>query len=588
MIWSRTTVTDKRWSLLDERLEVVAVTAAAVLVVRLLAGVGAAVLANLIFGPAFALTWFGAFAFHETITRIVTRPVARGEHMSRPQRAAYVGCMVMSSLTWSALAVRLWVTDVESFRLAALAILAGLLIHAQGFSFRSPVALAAMGIAPATLWFALPVFMGGYSGVGLVTVTVGLALLLGYVGASARANVRTAAALAEAERAAVTANEAKSAFLAMVTHELRTPLNGVLGMARALQRTQLEPRQQRYVETMLRSGDTLLAMLNDVLDLTKIEAGRMDLEVAAFDLRELSDHVIELWMEGAKAKQLSLTCEVDADLPARVLGDETRVRQIVMNLVSNALKFTETGSVRLEVSTSPSADGDGGVEIRVVDTGIGITPDQLANLFRPFVQAETSTARKYGGTGLGLAICRDLATRMGGHIDVESTPGRGSTFRVWLPLPAADAQPHAAAPPEDLPAIRILVADDNPINQAVARAILEAAGAVVETAGDGEQALERLRTEVFDVVLMDVHMPVMDGIEAVGRIRDGQVGRHDIPIIALTADAMPGEVTRLRGLGFDALQHKPVQPAALIGAIGDVMTARAERALAADGAASAA
>jgi CheY-like chemotaxis protein len=316
-------------------------------------------------------------------------------------------------------------------------------------------------------------------------------------------------------------------------------------------------------------------MLNDVLDLTKIEAGRMDLEVVSFDLRELSQHVIELWLEGAKAKDLGLTCHIDPDLPERVLGDETRVRQIVMNLVSNALKFTEAGSVRLEVATAPSADGDGGVEIRVVDTGIGISEEQAASLFRPFVQAETSTARKYGGTGLGLAICRDLATRMGGRIDVDSTPGEGSTFRVWLPLPGAEAAPDTAQEPENLPALRILVADDNPINQAVARAILEAAGAVVETAGDGAQALERLRVEVFDVVLMDVHMPVMDGVEAVGRIRDGQAARKDIPVIALTADAMPGEEARLRALGFDALQHKPVQPAALIEAICDAITERA-------------
>ena len=568
-------MTDKRWSLLDERLEIVAVTAVEVFVVRMLMGVGVAILSAFVFDPVFAGAWYAAFMLGELGTRRLTRPVSRGEPMTQRQRGLYVACMLLSSLTWCALGVNLWLTGQEPYRMAALAVMAGLLIHAQGFSFRSPVALAAMGTTPAVLWFALPVFFGGFSGLELLALTVGLALLLTYVAVSARANIRSANNLAIAEKSAVGANEAKSAFLAVVTHELRTPLNGVLGMARALQRTSLDPRQARYVETMLRSGDTLLVMLNDILDLTKIEAGRMDLEVVSFDLRELSQHVVELWLEGAKAKDLSLTCEVDADLPERVLGDETRVRQIVMNLVSNAIKFTEAGSVRLEVSTAPSADGDGGVEIRVVDTGIGITAEQLDNLFRPFVQAETSTARKYGGTGLGLAICRDLATRMGGKVDVESTPGVGSTFRVWLPLPPSEAAPATAPEPENLPALRILVADDNPINPAVARAILEAAGAVVETASDGSVALERLRTEVFDVVLMDVHMPMMDGIEAVGRIRDAQAGRADIPVIALTADAMPGEEARLRALGFDALQHKPVQPAALIEAICDAITARA-------------
>jgi len=203
-----------------------------------------------------------------------------------------------------------------------------------------------------------------------------------------------------------------------------------------------------------------------------------------------------------------------------------------------------------------------------------MSPDQLQALFRPYAQADASTARKFGGTGLGLAICRKLCSMMGGEIGVESQPGDGSSFRVWLPLPEAEPQAAETAEPETLPTLRILVADDNPINQAVARAVLEAAGADVECASDGAQALERLRVEAFDVVLMDVHMPIMDGIEAVGRLRDGQAGRPDTPVVALTADAMPGEEARLKALGFDALQHKPVQPAALIGAIADVLNAR--------------
>jgi CheY-like chemotaxis protein len=214
------------------------------------------------------------------------------------------------------------------------------------------------------------------------------------------------------------------------------------------------------------------------------------------------------------------------------------------------------------------------VEIGVVDTGIGMTPEQVGALFRPFVQAEASTARKFGGTGLGLAICRELATRMGGEIGVHSEPGGGSVFRVWLPLPAAEPAGAAQAAPVPLPPLRVLVADDNPINLAVARAVLEAAGAAIDTAGNGAEALERLRVEAFDLVLLDVHMPLMDGVEAVGRIRDGQAGRADVPVIALTADAMAGEEARLKSLGFDALQHKPVQPGALIAAIAEVLDKR--------------
>jgi CheY-like chemotaxis protein len=314
-------------------------------------------------------------------------------------------------------------------------------------------------------------------------------------------------------------------------------------------------------------------MINDVLDISKIEAGRMDLDVAPFDLTALGEQTVELWAEGAAAKSLTLTCKTEPGLPPMVLGDEHRVRQILMNLVSNALKFTEKGSVTIGLRAAPAADGDGGVDIVVVDTGIGLTPDQAASLFNPYVQAEASTAKRFGGTGLGLAICRKLATMMGGEISVMSDPGQGSAFRVWLPLPVAEAEEVTDEAPENLPSLRILVADDNPINQAVARAVLEAAGCVVETANDGAQALERLRVETFDVVLMDVHMPNMDGIEAVGRLRDGQAGRADIPVVALTADAMPGEETRLKALGFDALQHKPVQPSALIGAIAEVLAA---------------
>jgi signal transduction histidine kinase/CheY-like chemotaxis protein len=557
-------------SLLDERLDAVGATARDTLRARLAIACGVVVLTLAVIGPAVAAAWGTAFGLAELANRLALRPLATGAPLSRRRRAAYLTGMAFNGLTWSSAAAIYWLTGETPFRLTAMAILAGQLVHAQSFAFRSPAALAVLALPPAALWLILPVALGGYRGLELVVLFMSLAMLLAYVAASARANLRTAAALAQAEREAVAANDAKSAFLAVMSHELRTPLNGVLGMARALQRTSLDTRQQGYVETILRSGGGLLTILNDVLDISKIEAGRMDLEVAAFDLRDLVEQTVELWTESAAAKRLTLACDVEPGLPTAVLGDETRVRQIVMNLVSNALKFTESGSVRLAARAAPGADGDGGVELSVADTGIGMSPSQIAGLFRPYTQAEASTARRYGGTGLGLAICRKLAHMMGGEISVESAPGQGSTFRVWLPLPPAEpAEPAAAdgTEPAHLPSLRILVADDNPINQAVARAVLEAAGAAIDTAGDGAEALERLRAGGFDLVLMDVNMPRMDGIEALGRIREGQAGRADIPVIALTADALEGEETRLKALGFDGLQHKPVQPAALIGAI---------------------
>ena len=561
-------------SLLDERLDAVAATARQVFLVRAILGCGVALLTAMIYGPAWGGGWFCAFATLEIGTRRLTSPIGQGRPMSRRERAAYVVSMFLTSLLWSGLGVLYWLDGHEAFRLASMAILAGIMVHAQGFSFRSPPALAAVGAAPAVLWFVLPIGFSGYHGLPMIALSAGLAMLLCYVAASARANMRAAEALSEAQHTAEAANEAKSAFLAMMSHELRTPMNGVLGMARALQRTQLDPRQHTYVETILKSGDGLMAILNDVLDMSKIEAGRMDLEVGVFDLRDLGDQAVQLWSEIARSKNLTLACEAAPDLPALVLGDETRVRQIVLNLISNALKFTETGGVTVRMRAAPAADGDGGVEIVVADTGIGMNPEQVQALFRPYAQADASTARKFGGTGLGLAICRKLSSMMGGEIGVESEAGAGSSFRVWLPLPEAESQAAEATEAESLPTLRILVADDNPINQAVARAVLEAAGADVECVFDGAQALERLRVEAFDVILMDVHMPIMDGIEAVGRLRDGQAGRADTPVVALTADAMPGEEARLKAMGFDALQHKPVQPAALITAIAEVLANR--------------
>lgn len=573
-------MSDKRWTLLDERLDLVAVTAWEVLAIRIAVGVGAALLMRPVFGDDWAAGWFAAFGATEGATRLVSRRASRGETLSRRERLLYVICMFLGSVTWSALATRCWISGLEPLRITAMMVLAGLLIHAQGFSFRTPAALAAMGGPPTLLMVLLPAVFGGYSGVGLVILSVGVAMLLVYVAAVARANARTAARLAEAERRAVAANDAKSAFLSMVTHELRTPLNGVLGMARALRQTTLTPRQRDYVDTILRSGDGLLAILNDVLDISKIEAGRMELAVAAFDLAALARQSTGLWSETAAAKRLEVACEIDPALPPRVIGDETRVGQIVLNLVSNAIKFTEAGAVRLCVRRAPRADSEGGVEITVADTGPGMTAEQVSRLFRPYAQADASTARKYGGTGLGLSICRKLATMMGGEIGVESEPGKGSTFRVWLPLlpSTATVEPERAEPAWlELPQIRLLAVDDNPINLAVARALLEAASVTVETAAHGAEALERLRREPFDLVLMDVHMPVMNGVEAVGRIRAGEAGPSDLPVIALTADDAPGEAARLRTLGFDAQQTKPVRPQELFAAIREVLASRSGR-----------
>jgi signal transduction histidine kinase len=568
----------KAWSLLDERLDAVAMVGNQTLRLRLVIAAVCVVLLALMTSPVTGAFWGAGYAMAEAWAVVASRRVLTNDSPSAIERANYLAAVFANGLAWCAAAVLVWTTGIAAYRLVALTVLAGNLIHAQCFCIQSPAALVVRSAPAAVMWLVLPTMFADLHGFQQFVVAVGLVLLLAYLGASAALSVKAAAELADAKRHAVAANNAKSAFLAMMSHELRTPMNGVLGVTRALRATRLTPQQEAHVDTILKSGESLMSVLNDVLDISKIEAGRLDLEIAPFDILETGRRVAMLWNEAAAAKGLQLIYDADPEMPAWVIGDITRVRQIMHNLMSNAIKFTHTGEIRLSVKSAPTADGDGGVEFEVADSGIGISMDEQGRLFKPFSQADVSTARRYGGTGLGLSICRQLTDMMGGEITVRSVAGRGSLFRVQLPLPHTEAPLDApeTATLHVLPGLRILVAEDNPINQAVARAILEATGAKIEMAGDGRQALDRLVSESFDLVLMDVHMPEMDGIEAVSRIRAGQGGRPDIPVIALTADAMAGEDKRLRGLGFDALQHKPVQPAALIGAIVEVLKSRRE------------
>ncbi len=384
------------------------------------------------------------------------------------------------------------------------------------------------------------------------------------------------AQLSEQTTLALAANAAKSKFLAMMSHELRTPMNGVLGMAQALKLSPLNADQTDQVEMILRSGDSLMTILNDILDVSKIEAGKLDLEVTAFDLIGLGQGVHDLWIHLATEKGVALTYEVDPETPRWVLGDSTRVRQIMLNLVSNALKFTQVGRVKIRIAPHMA-----GVRIEVSDTGIGMTPEQQRRLFQSFTQADVSTTRRFGGTGLGLSICKQLSELMGGDVSLVSAAGDGSTFTVLLPLFATE--PPEAEPVGDdalnappLASLRTLVVDDNPINLAVARAILEAVGADITTAADGLEGLELLRSAHFDVVLMDLQMPRLGGSEAIVQIRSGGAGPRDIPVIALTADVIGGADEALLKLGFDAVETKPIDACALINTIVRVLGARTD------------
>ncbi|MFD3264647.1 ATP-binding protein [Phenylobacterium ferrooxidans] len=565
--------------LLNEQLDIVGAESRATLGIRLVLTFVSGLLLGLNFGPALAAIWLCAVAASEAWTWWVTREPAAGRPNSMTNRLLYVGATVAVSLFWSGAAWLYWRTGSQALQLTCIAISASQMIHGQCFAFRSKLALGILTGIPAALLIGLLILDGGFSGAPLLTLAISLSLAVLYVFNSAVVNMRSAQALEDAQATAIEANQAKSAFLAMMSHELRTPMNGVLGMAHALKQTRLDERQGAQVEMLIRSGDGLMAILNDILDVSKIEAGKLELEEIAFDLTEVGARVIDLWRETASAKGVELSYELAPGAPRWLAGDPNRIRQIMLNLVSNALKFTHAGEVRLSVRrVIAQGEESACFEIAVSDTGIGITPEQQARLFHAFAQADAATTRKFGGTGLGLAICRQLTDLMGGVIMVESEPGRGSVFRVTLELPRADAvdlaEPEAAS--GGLSGLTLLVAEDNPINQAVVRAVLEAVGARLETANDGAEALEMLREKAFDLVLMDVHMPRMDGIEALRRIRAGETGDPRQPVIALTADAMPGEDQKLLAHGFDDVQPKPIQPMALIAAILDACEARAE------------
>ena len=385
-------------------------------------------------------------------------------------------------------------------------------------------------------------------------------------------------ALIAAKEEAESATKAKSAFLATMSHEIRTPLNGVLGMAQAMEGDDLTPAQRERLTVIRQSGQTLLAILNDVLDLSKIEAGKLELEEAEFDVQDLAAGAYAAFTAIAAKKGVDFELTIDKAAHGVFLGDSTRVRQILYNLVSNAIKFTEQGGVRVRVSRRA-----GQLVLSVKDSGIGIPPEALSRLFAKFEQADSTTTRRYGGTGLGLAICRELAELMGGSISAESTPGEGSTFVVKLPLerigaarPAAPAPPTPSAQPsEEAPQLRVLAAEDNEVNRLVLQTLLQQVGLEPTIVADGAQALEAWEREDWDLILMDIQMPVMDGPTACRRIRalEAEAGHARTPIIALTANAMAHQVAEYRAAGMDGFVPKPIEIGVLFAAMNDVLAA---------------
>ena len=396
--------------------------------------------------------------------------------------------------------------------------------------------------------------------------------------------------LAKATLVAENANRAKSEFLANMSHEIRTPMNAILGMADLLWETPLAVDQREYVRVFRKAGGQLLTLINDILDLSKVESGHLALESLSFNLEEVLDKTLEMMAMRAHEKGLELTVRIAPEVPTLLVGDPARLRQVIINLVGNAIKFTAAGQVTVEVAGDPQNPSPGSLRFAVTDTGIGLPEEARELIFAAYSQVDSSTTRRFGGTGLGLAISRRLVEMMQGRIWVESTVGAGSTFYFTVALPAAAPLPpdqaerawslapgRVSAEPDERPVralegaggLRILLAEDSPDNVLLFQAYLSASGCVADVAGDGKAALEKFRNGTYDLVLMDVQMPVMDGYAAALAIREieRERGAKPVPLLALTAHAQPEEAGRSLQAGCNAHLTKPIRKSAFLAAV---------------------
>lgn len=517
-----------------------------------------------VLGPVIAMIWFACAGLALVARTLVERWTAGR------QRGYGVIFPLVATLTvavWAAAPLLCWFAPAPHGKMIALALL-GCGFLSVFSQFRGVPRYAALVSSPyiltevifaVSLWGQDPFWSFLASCLALTgALTVYQAMSLAAKAEEARLIAQLKAARDEADRA----NAAKSAFLGVVSHELRTPMNGVLGAAQLLTATPLAPEQSRYLDIIRDSGDGLLTLLNDMLDMTKIEAGAMTLDVQPTELSGLIDRVAGPWSARATTKGLDFEVIRGDGLPVLVGIDEHRVVQILQNLLNNAVKFTDQGKVSLEVSVMSTAPGEARIRFAVIDTGVGIAPEDARRLFQPFVQVDGSATRRFAGTGLGLNICRRLAELMGGSVEVRSQPGTGSNFQFELTVEAdwitREAEAVETPSGADQRPLRVLVVEDHPVNRYLLDSWLSASGHAVTLAGDGQEGLDAADIQAYDLILMDVQMPVLDGLTATRRLRAGAGPNRDTPLVVLSASARVEDHENGLSAGADGYLTKPI------------------------------
>ncbi|WP_396593945.1 ATP-binding protein [Brevundimonas sp. R86498] len=532
------------------------------------------------------MAWFGAVVATQVLDWFVFRPLRL--HPTREPTTRYKVALCATAainvIVYSGIAAWLWVAGGEPGRLFAIIQVAGGLLHVS-LHMHHVRPLLFSAVIPHSLYFlGLPVL-------GAVVdqrpeellISVGGVLYMMHLVVTVRQSSMTTTALQAANtearverRKAEVASAAKSDFLAVISHEIRTPMNAVISAANLLRRTRLDREQREHVSMLLDAGDVLVGLLNDVLDFSKIEAGKMELESSVMDLREKLGSLGRLWQPRASANGVRLKIQIDPDVPDFIRTDPLRLQQMLFNLLSNAVKFTEDGSITVLVEWQAA---DSRLVVSVVDTGCGIPSARLVHIFDSFAQVDASTTRKFGGTGLGLAISRKLAEIMGGSLTAESVEGRGSTFTLSLPVEFVAQETtqtrRKAEVQAGLEGRVILAADDHAVNRRILTLLLEPHGCRIVLVENGAEAVEAARTQRFDAILMDMQMPVMDGLEATKRIRAGGLNQRT-PLIALTANAMDVHRSAWDETGVHAFLTKPIDLVLLAATLTEACAARDE------------